>query len=164
MTKEPMTEYGHTKLKNELKDLNKVQRPETVIELDIARSHGDLKENAEYHAAREKLRFIEGRTGELGELLVNSQLVDPSTYAHDKVRFGSTVMLEDMDTEEEVTYVIVGRTESNPDIGLISFHTPLARGLMGKAEGAEVEINLPVGKKEFEILSVEYKTIKFNND
>jgi transcription elongation factor GreA len=164
MTKEPMTEYGHTKLKNELNNLNKVQRPETVIEIDIARSHGDLKENAEYHAAREKLRFIEGRIGELGELLVNSQLVDPSSYAHDKIRFGSTVTLEDMETEEEVTYTIVGRTESNPDIGLISFHTPLARGLMGKAEGDEVEIKLPVGKKEFEIINVEYKTIEFSND
>lgn len=158
---EPMTKYGHEKLKAELNDLNKVQRPETVEEIDIARSHGDLKENAEYHAAREKLRFIEGRIGELGELLVNSQLVDPATYSHDKVRFGSTVKLEDLDSEEELTYTIVGRTESNPDIGLISFHTPLARGLMGKEEGDEVEITLPNGKKEFEILEVSYKTIRF---
>jgi transcription elongation factor GreA len=156
-----MTEFGYKKLKNGLIDLNKVQRPETVIELDIARSHGDLKENAEYHAAREKLRFIESRIGELSELLVNSQLIDPSTYAHDKVRFGSTVKLENIETEEELTYTIVGRTESNPDIGLISFHTPLARGLMGKEEGEEVTIVLPNGKSEFEILEVEYKTIKF---
>lgn len=163
MAKEPMTEYGHEKLKAELNDLNKVQRPETVEEIDIARSHGDLKENAEYHAAREKLRFIEGRIGELGELLVNSQLVDPSSYAHDKVRFGSTVKLEDIDSEEELTYTIVGRTESNPDIGLISFHTPLARGLMGKEEGDEVEITLPNGKKEFEVLEVSYKTIEFES-
>ncbi len=161
MTKEPMTEYGHTKLKNELTDLKKVQRPDTVEEIDVARSHGDLKENAEYHAAREKLRFIESRIGELGELLVNSQLVDPSSYTHDRVRFGSTIVLEDMETEEESTYVIVGRTESNPDRGLISFQTPLARGLMGKEEGDEVEIKLPIGKKEFEIISVEYKEIIF---
>jgi transcription elongation factor GreA len=158
---EPMTKYGHEKLKAELNDLNKVQRPETVEEIDIARSHGDLKENAEYHAAREKLRFIEGRIGELGELLINSQLVDPATYSHDKVRFGSTVKLEDVDSGEELTYAIVGRTESNPDIGLISFHTPLARGLMGKEEGDEVEITLPSGKKEFEILEVSYKEIRF---
>lgn len=158
---EPMTQYGHEKLKAELNDLNKVQRPETVEEIDVARSHGDLKENAEYHAAREKLRFIEGRIGELGELLVNSKLVDPSTYPHDQVRFGSTVKLEDMDSEEEFIYTIVGRTESNPDIGLISFHTPLAKGLMGKAEGDEVVIALPNGKKEYEILEVSYKEIKF---
>ena len=164
MTKEPMTQYGHNKLKAELLDLKKVQRPNTVEEIDTARSHGDLKENAEYHAAREKLRFIESRMGELGELLVNSQLVDPSSYTHDKVRFGSTVVLEDMDTQESITYAIVGKTESNPDRGLISFHTPLARGLMGKEEGDEVEITLPVGKKEFEILSVEYKRIKFEDD
>ena len=156
-----MTMYGHEKLKAELNDLNKVQRPETVIEIDVARSHGDLKENAEYHAAREKLRFIEGRIAELGELLVNSQVVDPASYEHERVRFGSTVELEDMQTQEQISYTIVGQIESNPEKGLISFNTPLARGLMGKQEGDEVEINLPVGKKEFEILSVEYKDIKF---
>ncbi len=161
MSKQPMTMYGHEKLKAELNDLNKVQRPETVIEIDVARSHGDLKENAEYHAAREKLRFIEGRIAELGELLVNSQVVDPASYEHERVRFGSTVELEDMQTQEQISYTIVGQIESNPEKGLISFNTPLARGLMGKQEGDEVEINLPVGKKEFEILSVEYKDIKF---
>lgn len=161
MTKEPMTEYGYSKLSDELNDLKKVQRPEIVIEIDIARSHGDLKENAEYHAAREKLRFIESRTSELSTLLVNAQLVDPSSYPHDKVRFGSTVKLENMNTEEEVTYIIVGRTESNPAIGLISFHTPLARGLMGKEEGDEVRIILPKGEVEFEVIEVTYKTIEF---
>ena len=161
---EPMTKYGYTKLKDELSDLNKVQRPQTVIEIDIARGHGDLKENAEYHAAREKLRFIEKRIAELEELLVNSQLIDPSTYTHDRVRFGSTVVLEDLETQGRVTYTIVGRTESDPDRGLISFHTPLAKGLMGKEEGDELEIELPVGKREFEILSIEYKTIDFSDD
>ncbi len=164
MSKEPMTQYGHNKLKAELTDLKKVQRPETVIELDIARSHGDLKENAEYHAAREKLRFIESRIGELSELLVNSQLIDPSSYAHERIRFGSTILLEDLGSEEELTYIIVGKTESNPERGLISFATPLARGLMGKQEGDEVEITLPMGKKEFEILSVGYKEIEFCDD
>ncbi|WP_024954974.1 transcription elongation factor GreA [Sulfurospirillum arcachonense] len=161
MTKEPMTQFGHSKLKNELNDLKKVQRPETVEEIDIARSHGDLKENAEYHAAREKLRFIESRIAELSDLLVNSQLVDPSSYAHDKVRFGSTVELENLVTEEKAVYTIVGKTESNPDVGLISFHTPLARGLMGKEEGDEVVIALPSGKVEYEILEVAYKKIDF---
>jgi len=161
MDKEPMTRVGYEKITNELDFYKSKERPETVIALDEARQLGDLKENAEYHAAREKLRFIEGRIGELGELLVNSQLVDPATYSHDKVRFGSTVKLEDVDSGEELTYAIVGRTESNPDIGLISFHTPLARGLMGKEEGDEVEITLPNGKKAFEILEVSYKTIRF---
>ncbi|MBL0687440.1 MAG: transcription elongation factor GreA [Sulfurospirillum sp.] len=164
MIKEPMTEYGHTKLKNELINLKKIERPNTIEEIDIARSHGDLKENAEYHAAREKLRFIERRIGELGELLANSQLVDPSTYSHERVRFGSTVVLEDLETKKRLTYIIVGKTESNPNRGFISFHTPLALGLMGKEEGDEAEITLPVGKKEFEILSVEYKTIEFKDD
>ena len=161
MSKEPMTSYGLDKLTDELNDLKKVQRPNIVIEIDIARSHGDLKENAEYHAAREKLRFIESRTSELSTLLANSQLVDPATYNHDKVRFGSTVKLENMDTQEEVIYTIVGRTESDPDKGLISFHTPMARGLMGKEEGDEVIVKLPSGEIEFEIIEVGYKEIDF---
>ncbi len=161
MTKEPMTKYGLAKLTDELNDLKKNQRPNIVIEIDVARSHGDLKENAEYHAAREKLRFIESRTSELSTLLANSQLVDPSTYNHDKVRFGSTVKLENMDTEEESVYTIVGRTESDPDKGLISFHTPIAKGLMGKEEGDEAKITLPNGAIEFEVVEVSYKEIDF---
>ncbi len=161
MTKEPMTDFGFQKLSRELNDLIKVQRPETVIELDIARSHGDLKENAEYHAAKEKLAFIENRTGELSNLMTKAQVVDPSSFPHDKVRFGSTVVLEDMDSEEELTYTIVGSTESNPDKGLISYHSPLAKHLLGKEEGDEVTVRLPSGVKEYEILSVNYEEIKF---
>lgn len=156
-----MTIFGHKKLSDELQDLKKVQRPHTVIEIDIARSHGDLKENAEYHAAREKLRFIETRIGELSTLLASSKIIDPSSYSHDKVRFGSTVKLENLDTEEELEYTIVGRTESNPQRGLISFHTPIAKGLMGKQEGDEVRITLPSGTIEFEVIDVCYKTIDF---
>ncbi len=161
MNKEPMTDFGFQKLSRELNDLIKVQRPETVIELDIARSHGDLKENAEYHAAKEKLAFIENRTGELNDLMTRAQVVDPSSYEHDRVRFGSTVVLEDMDSEEELTYTIVGSTESNPDRGLISYHSPLARQLLGKEEGDEVVAKLPSGEKEYEVLSVSYEEISF---
>ena len=161
MTKEPMTDFGFQKLSKELYDLQKVQRPEMVIELDIARSHGDLKENAEYHAAKEKIAFIETRTDELNDLMTRAQVVDPSLYEHDKIRFGSTIVLEDMDDEEEFTYSIVGSTESNPNLGLKSYHSPLSKQLLGKEAGDEAVVKLPSGEKEYEILSVCYKEIKF---
>jgi transcription elongation factor GreA len=159
--KEPMTEYGYKKLMNELNDLKKKQRPETVIELDIARSHGDLKENAEYHAAKERLAFIDGRIGELSDLVSRAQVIDPTSYEHEKIRFGSTIMLENLETNEEVTYTIVGSTESNPDLGLISYYSPLAIQLMGRGEGEEVTIKLPSGKQVYEVLEVAYREINF---
>lgn len=161
MQKEPMTKFGYKKLEDELRDLKHNQRPAIVKEIDIARSHGDLKENAEYHAAKEKQAFIESRIGELSSLLANTQIVDPSTYPHDKIRFGSTIELEDMDSEEVKIYTIVGITESNLEKNLISVGSPLARQLMGKAQGDEVTVTLPAGKRDFEILSVSYKTIEF---
>jgi len=162
MQKQPITTFGYRKLGDELHDLKMVQRPQTVEEIDIARSHGDLKENAEYHAAREKLRFIENRMSELADLYDNAQEVDPSKFPHDKVMFGSTVTVEDEDSKK-LTYTIVGTYESNPDKGLISILSPLARGLMGKEEGDEVIVNLPAGEKEFEILEICYKEIKFDD-
>ncbi len=161
MQKQPITTHGYRKLADELHDLKTNQRPKTVEEIDIARGHGDLKENAEYHAAREKLRFIENRIAELAELYDNVQEVDPSKLPHDRVMFGSTVTLCDLDTEEESTYTIVGTYESNPDKGLISILSPLAKGLMGKEEGDEVRVQLPGGEREFEILSITYKEIEF---
>ncbi len=160
MQKQPITKEGRQRLGEELHDLKMVQRPQTVEEIDIARSHGDLKENAEYHAAREKLRFIEARIAELGNLYDNSQEVDPSKFTHDKVMFGSTVTLEDIDTEEQVTYTIVGTYESNPDKGLISIVSPLARQLIGKEEEEEVTVQLPGGEKTYEIIEITYKDIQ----
>jgi len=161
MNKQPITTYGYKKLGDELHDLKMVQRPKTVEEIDIARSHGDLKENAEYHAAREHLRYIEKRMAELAELYDNVQEVDPAVFNHDRVRFGSTVSIVDTEDDSESTYTIVGTYESNPDKGLISTLSPLARQLMGKEEGDEVLVNLPSGEKEYEILSVCYQEIKF---
>ena len=158
MQKQPITEYGRKKLAEELHHLKMVERPQTVEEIDIARGHGDLKENAEYHAARDKLRFIESRIAELGALYDNSQAVDPSKFSHDRVMFGSTVTIMDVDSEEEFTYAIVGTYESNPDKGLISNQTPLAKVLMGKEEGDEVTLN----GKTYEIIEIEYKEINFD--
>jgi transcription elongation factor GreA len=161
MQKQPITQYGYKKLCDELHDLKMIQRPQTVEEIDEARSHGDLKENAEYHAAREKLRFIETRLAELGTLQLNVQEVDPSIFTHDRVMFGSTITLENLDTEEEVTYTLVGPFESDPNKHLISMETPLARQLKGKQEGDEVTVKLPSGTKEYEIISIQYKEIEF---
>ena len=154
MATEPMTNYGYEKIVAELKNLKEVERPRIVVEIDVARSHGDLKENAEYHAAREKQAFIEARINELGLMLANAQIINPATLSHDKVSFGSSVKIVNLDTDKEFIYTLVGSMESNPSKGLISVSSPIAKALMGKAVGDEVSIVLPNGENEFEILEI----------
>ena len=158
---EPMTLFGYNKLQAEVKDLKEVKRPQVVKDIEEALEHGDLKENAEYHAAKEMQKNIDNRLAELQVIIGSSQIVDPSELAHAKISFGSTIVMTDMDTDEELTYTIVGGCESNPDMGLISFGSPLAKQLLGKEEGDEVKVTLPGGVREYEIEEVKYQEIIF---
>ena len=158
---EPMTLFGYEKLQAEVKNLKQVKRPQVVKDIEEALEHGDLKENAEYHAAKEQQRQIDGRLADLAELIGSAKIVDPSELEHSIVSFGSTVVLTDMATDEVVTYTIVGGCESNPDMGLISFGSPLAKQLLGREEGDEVKVTLPGGQKEFEIEEIRYQEIVF---
>jgi len=160
MEKEPMTNVGYEKVTGELEFLKKTDRPETVIALDEARQLGDLKENAEYHAAKEKLKLIDVRIAELNDLITKAIIIDPSTLPHTKVSFGSTVDLVNVESDEEFTYSIVGGVESSAEKGLISFNSPLAKQLLGKEEGDEFTASLPGGTKKFEVLSVYYKELE----
>ena len=159
MDKEPMTLAGYNKITGDLDFLKKTERPETVIALEEARQLGDLKENAEYHSAKEKLKLIDIQVAELNAVISKAVIIDPSTLPHTKVSFGSTVNLVDVNSDEEFTYTIVGGVESNAQKGMISFNSPLAKQLMGKEEGDEIKATLPGGVKSYEILSVCYKEI-----
>ena len=159
---EPMTLFGYEKLQAEVKNLKEVLRPQIVKDIEDALEHGDLKENAEYHAAKEGQKNIDNRLAELAEVLGNSRIVDPSELEHAKVSFGSTVVMTDINTDEELTYTIVGGCESNPEMGLISFGSPLAKQLLGREEGDEFKVRLPGGEREFEIEEVKYQEIVFD--
>ncbi len=164
MNKEPMSIHGYNKICAELKQLKEVERPNIVKEIDIARGHGDLKENAEYHAAKEKQRFIEARIVDLSEIISNAQVIDPSVLTHHKVSFGSTIKILNLDNDKEFSYTIVGSVESDPAKGLISFGSPIAKSLIGKSKGDAVSIQLPNGESDFEILDIYYKEICFDEN
>jgi transcription elongation factor GreA len=157
MDKHPMTLAGAEKLRAELSELKQVKRPAVIAAIAEAREHGDLKENAEYHAAREQQGFIEGRIKDIEAKLSHAQIIDVTTLnANGKVVFGATVLLLDINTDEEKTYQIVGVDEADIKINKISVSSPVARALIGKEEGDEVVMEVPGGTHEFEILEVRY--------
>ncbi|WP_456414820.1 transcription elongation factor GreA [Thiolapillus sp.] len=157
MNKTPMTVQGAEALRQELNELKTVARPRVIAAIAEARAHGDLKENAEYHAAREQQSFIEGRIKDIEGKLSNAQIIDVSTLnAGGRVVFGATVDVLDLETDEEHTYQIVGEDEADIRQSRISVTSPIARALIGKTEGDEVEIQVPGGTREFEILEVRY--------
>lgn len=157
MQQEPMTNEGFDLLTNTLNDMKTVQKPKILKAVEEARELGDLKENAEYHAAKEDQANIEKRIAELEDTITKAVVIDPSTLAHDKISFCSTVVLIDLDNDEEIKYKIVSSHDSNPDIGHISFHSPLAKQLLGRSEGDEITARLPGGKKEFEVEKIYYE-------
>ena len=158
MNKVPMTVRGHELLQAELKRLKGVDRPAVIKAIAEARAHGDLKENAEYHAAKDQQGFIEGRIKELEGKLSNVQVIDVTEIdARGKIIFGSTVELLDENTEQEITYKIVGEDEANIKNGLISCSSPIARALISKNEGDVVEFRAPNGERSYEVIEVRYE-------
>ena len=156
MNKIPMTVAGHKALDEELKRLKSVERPAVIQAISEAREHGDLSENAEYHAAKERQGWIEGRVQELEDKLARAQVIDIAKMSGDAVKFGATVTVLDEDTEEEATYQIVGDDESDVKAGKISISSPIARAMINKEVGDVVEVNAPGGLKSYEIMSVEW--------
>jgi transcription elongation factor GreA len=155
MEKIPMTRAGFATLDDELKILKSVERPSVIRAIAEAREHGDLSENAEYHAAREKQSFIEGRIKELESVLSRAEVIDPAKFTG-AVKFGATVTLADEDSGEEKTYQIVGEVEAKLEAGLLNIRSPLARALIGKEEGDSVEVRTPGGERSYEIVSIRY--------
>ena len=157
MDKIPMTAAGYTALEQELKHRQQVERPRIIQQITDARTHGDLSENAEYHAAKEAQSLNEGRIAELEDKLARSEVIDVSKLSGDTIKFGATVTLVDEDTEEKKVWQIVGEPEADAKKGKISVSSPLARALVGKAKGASVEVNTPGGAKAYEVKKVEWR-------
>lgn len=157
MDKIPTTAAGFARMEAELKQLKSVERPAVIKAIAEARAHGDLSENAEYAAAREKQSFIEGRILELEAAVSRADVIDVKSLKGDTIKFGATVKLVDEDTEEEITYQIVGEYEADLKAGKISIASPLARALIAKKKGDSVEVHTPKGSKSYEVLSIDYK-------
>ena len=155
MEKIPMTRAGFAALDAELKSLKTIDRPAIIKAIAEAREHGDLSENAEYHSAREKQSFIEGRIKELEAIISLANVIDPATLSG-SIKFGATVTIVDEDTDEEKTYQIVGEPEADLEKGLLNIKSPIARALIGKDEGDSIEVRTPGGEKSYEVLSIKY--------
>jgi transcription elongation factor GreA len=155
MEKVPMTRAGYATMGDELKLLKSVERPAIIQAIAEAREHGDLSENAEYHSAREKHSFIDGRIKELEGLISLAEIIDPTTLSG-PIKFGATVTIVDEDTDEEKTYQIVGEPEADLEKGRLNIKSPIARGLIGKEEGDSVEVRTPGGEKSYEVLTIQY--------
>jgi transcription elongation factor GreA len=154
-----MTPRGYDELLREFKYLKDVEKPRVNVEKQRAAELGDRSENAEYHAAKEKLRHIDKRLFYLNSMIQKAQIIDPTLLNHARVHFGSTITIVDVNSEEEFSYTICGTLESEPHNGLISVHSPLARALLGKEEGDEFSIQLPSGKKSYEVIAITYVDI-----
>jgi len=154
MEKMPITKEGLEKLKEELAHLEKEEKPKNIRAISEARSHGDISENAEYHAAKERQSFLAGKINELKSAIGQAEVIDIDEGPTDRVVFGRTVLLYDLQTDEEVSYQLVGHYESAPENGKISIQSPLGRGLIGMTVGDEVKIRIPRGEQEFEILEI----------
>lgn len=157
MDKIPMTHAGYAALETELKQRQQVERPRIIQQITDARTHGDLSENAEYHAAKEAQSHNEGRIAELEDKLARAEVIDVSKLSGDTIKFGATVTLVDEDTEEKRVWQIVGEPEADAKAGRISIASPLARALVGKKKGAQVEVVTPAGAKAYEVLEVEWR-------
>jgi transcription elongation factor GreA len=157
MEKIPMTAAGYARLESEIKRLKTVERPAVIRQIEEARAHGDLSENAEYHAAKERQGFIEGRVMELEDKISRAQVIDVSKLSGHSVKFGATVTLLDEDTDEKSKYQLVGEVEADVKEGRLSISSPMARALIGKTKGDTVEVVTPGGGRSYEILKVEYR-------